>query len=79
MLNRERFEQLMNVEAFRGLAMAYELFIKFCNDNEEQLTDDYLDYMNAPLGGEEKKLSFPLYCFTVMFKMIAEIEDEVNE
>lgn len=79
MISPERIQELLKSDAYRAMAAGGEIFARFFDENEQALTDDYLDYLNTESTDGEKKLAFPVYCYMIMFKLITEIEHESHD
>lgn len=73
-LNKENVKQLMKSDFFNTLGLIGESFMEFMETEDEQLTDAYLDYMNKPKPESEPTISYPVFCFMAMTKIILEMQ-----
>lgn len=72
MLNEEHITISCEDPTVASVTLSGMLFGQFMKQNEEDLKDDYLDYLNENKDSEEDVVGYPFYCYAVFNKLVVE-------
>lgn len=75
-ITRERVSELLKHDFYKHLAIIGEGFEEFMKEEENSnLTDQYLDYVNDCKKNGKKYQKYPVFCFIGMAQMIIEMHE----
>lgn len=73
MLNKEKLERSMENPTVASVVLSGSLFNRFLKENESELADEYLDFINEVKKTKGMEMvSYPMYCYAVFNKIVIE-------
>jgi hypothetical protein len=79
MINEEKLNLSCEDPTVASVTLSGMLFDRFMKDNEEDLKDEYLDYLNENKDSKEDIVGYPFYCYAVFNKLVVESYFEALE
>ncbi len=79
MLNEQHITQSCEDPTVASVTLSGMLFGQFMKENEVDLKDEYLDYLNENKDSKEDIVGYPFYCYAVFNKLVVESYFEALE
>lgn len=79
MLNEQHITQSCEDHTVASVTLSGMLFGQFMKENELDLKDEYLDYLNENKDSKEDIVGYPFYCYAVFNKLVVESYFETLE